>query len=227
VTFNLAAFMATCENFQANSPDIDTTVTPNAITARLSNAGDVSTRGVELDFLVRSSRNLRFSGGIALTDAQIEEFKDPATGLRSSARRGEPLPYAPKTKANVNADYRQELASLPFDIAYSLQYSFTDEQRSNIAANITAGIDTRTFQPSYTNVDASVTFSSKDARYSLVVFGKNLTDSARTSYIETNGPLGALTVPLNGLALGSSPLFRVGRDADAYYGVTFKAKLGG
>jgi iron complex outermembrane recepter protein len=227
LVFNLATFYATYENFQANSPDIDTTVTPNAITARLTNAGEISTRGVELDFAYRATQNLRFTGGLALTDAQIEEFKDPVTGLRASTRRGEPLPYAPKTKGSLAIDYRQDLASLPFDVAYSLQYAFVDEQRSNIAANIVAGIDTRTFQPAYTNVDASITFSSEDSRYSLVVFGKNLTDSERTPYIEANGPLGALTVPLNGLALGSSPLFRVGRDADAYYGITLKAKFGG
>jgi iron complex outermembrane recepter protein len=227
LTFNLAAFYANYDNFQANSPDIDTTVTPNAITARLTNAGEISTRGVELDFLFRPTSNLRFSGGIALTDAQIEEFKDPATGLRSSARRGEPLPYAPKVKGNLALDYRHDLASLPFDLAYSLQYSYIDEQRSSIPANILAGFDTRTFQPAYTNIDASVTFNSKDSRYSLTVFGKNLTDSERTPYIETNGPLGALAVPLNGLALGSTPLFRVGRDADAYYGITLKAKFGG
>jgi iron complex outermembrane recepter protein len=225
--FNLASFYAVYDNFQANSPDIDTTVTPNAITARLTNAGEVSTRGVEVDFLARPTRNLRLSGGFAFTDAQIEEFKDPATGLRASVRRGEPLPYAPKTKGSLAIDYRQDLASLPFDVAYSLQYSYTDQQRSSIPANVTTGIDTRTFQPSYTNVDASVSFSSKDGRLSVVVFGKNLTDSARTPYIETNGPLGALATPLNGLALGSSPLFRVGRDADAYYGITLKAKFGG
>jgi iron complex outermembrane recepter protein len=70
-----------------------------------------------------------------------------------------------------------------------------------------------TIQPGFDNLDASITFMSKNDRYSLALVGKNITDSVRVSFIESTGAAG----------IG----FRIPRDADAYYGITLKAKFGG
>jgi iron complex outermembrane recepter protein len=207
VVANLAWYHAEYENFQANSPDI-----LNGLTVtRLTNAGNVSTEGFELDFAVRPIAGLRISGGLALTEAQIDQFKAPVTGILSSARQGERLPFAPEVKGSVGIDYSVSPTSIPLDVVYSAQLSSTTEQRTAIP-DTAAGINPATFLPGYTNLDASITFSTRDKRYSLAVIGKNLTDSDRPAFIENTGA---------GLAA------RFPRDADSYYGVTLKAKFGG
>lgn len=207
VVANLAWYHAEYENFQANSPDI-----LNGLTVtRLTNAGNVSTEGWELDFSVRPVTGLRITGGLALTEAQIDQFKAPITGILSSARQGERLPFAPEVKGTLSVDYDVSPQNMPFDVRWSAQVSSTTEQRTAIP-DTAAGVNPATFLPGYTNVDASVTFATKDKRYSLAVVGKNLTDSDRPAFIENSG---------------AGLVARFPRDADAYYGITLKAKFGG
>ena len=204
---NMAIYQAEYENFQANSPDI-----LNGLTVtRLTNAGNVSTKGFELDFSVRPITGLRITGGLALTDAQIEEFKAPVTGILTSARKGERLPFAPEVKGSISVDYDVTPTSFPVDIRYSAQLSSTSEQRTAVP-DTAAGVNPATFLPGFTNLDASVTFTTKDGRYSLAVVGKNLTDSARPAFIENSG---------------AGFVARFPRDADNYYGITLRAKFGG
>lgn len=207
IVANLAWYQAKYENFQANSPDI----LNGLVVTRLTNAGNVSTQGWELDFSVRPISGLRISGGLALTDAQIDKFKTPGTGVLSSARQGERLPFAPEVKSTVAVDYDVRPASLPFDVRYSASLSSTGEQRTSIPDNA-AAINPATFLPGFTNLDASVTFSTKDNRYSLAIVGKNLTDSDRPAFIENSG---------------AGLVSRFPREADAYYGITLKARFGG
>lgn len=207
VVANLAWYSATYENFQANSPDI----LNDLVVTRLTNAGNISTEGWELDFAVRPITGLRISGGIALTNAQIDQFKVPVTGVLSSARQGERLPFAPEVKSNLTVDYDVRPESWPIDVRYSASVSSTTEQRTSVP-DTAAGINPGSFLPGFTNVDASVTFTTKDSRYSLAIVGKNLTDSDRPAFIENSG---------------AGLVSRFPREADTYYGVTLKAKFGG
>jgi iron complex outermembrane recepter protein len=207
VVANLAWYSATYENFQANSPD----VLNGLVVTRLTNAGNISTEGWELDFAVRPITGLRISGGLALTNAQIDEFKTPITGVLTSLRQGERLPFAPEVKSNLSVDYDVRPESWPIDVRYSASVSSTTEQRTSIP-DTAAAINPGTFLPGFTNVDASVTFTTKDSRYSLALVGKNLTDSDRPAFIENSG---------------AGLISRFPREADTYYGITLRAKFGG
>jgi iron complex outermembrane recepter protein len=207
IVANLAWYHAEYENFQANSPDI----LNNLVVSRLTNAGNVSTEGWELDFAVRPITGLRVSGGVALTEAQIDQFKAPITGVLSSARQGERLPFAPEVKGTVTVDYDVRPEGWPVDVRYSASLSSTSEQRTSIP-DTAAGVNPATFLPGFTNLDASVTFTTKSNRYSLALVGKNLTDSDRPAFIENSG---------------AGIVSRFPREADAYYGITLKAKFGG
>lgn len=209
IVANAAVYSAEYQNFQANTPDfVDTISSP---IARLTNAGDISTSGLELDFAVRPITGLRISGGLALTDAKIERYRAP-TGIITSDRAGERLAFAPEIKSTLSVDYDVSPTSLPLDVRFSAQLSSTTSQLSAIPGLVTQ-FNPATVQPGYDNVDASVTFMSKDDRYTLAIVGKNITDEPRVSFLENTGAAG----------IG----FRIPRDADAYYGITFKAKFGG
>jgi iron complex outermembrane receptor protein len=210
IVANAALFRAEFTNFQANSPDFVDAVSPPI--ARLTNAGDISTQGFELDFALRPVERLRIAGGLALTDAQIEAFRSPVTGLITTDRAGERIAFAPEVKGSVSVDYDIVPADLPFDVRLSAQLSTVSSQLSSVPGTA-AGFNPATVQPGYSNLDASVTFTTKDDRWSATVFGKNIGDTQRASFIENTGAAG----------IG----FRIPRDADALYGITLRAKLGG
>jgi iron complex outermembrane receptor protein len=204
VLLNAAVFTAEYQNFQANSPDL----LNGAPITRLTNAGTVSTSGVELDWIVRPTQNFSITGGLAYTDAQIEEFRVPG-GALSSARKGESIPFAPEWKGTIAADWRIEPTALPFNTRLNASYSYTGDQLSSLSAtapNPVPVID------AYGIIDASVTFSDKEDRLAVSLIGKNLSDESFASLIATGGPGGAV-------------LYRIPREADRYFGVSFRANF--
>lgn len=200
LVLNLAAFYAKYYNFQANNPDIVSGV----VVTRFTNAGDVSTRGVELDFLWRPVPALGISGGVAYTDARVDEFNLPPGGNPAQViPSGTPLAYAPKWKGSLAADYRLELASI--DLLFGVQGSYQSEQLSLFDANPIvrdAGII-----DGYALVDASIGVSDKDDKYRLTFHVRNLFDQSFAAAIANGGPAGAY-------------LYRIPREADRYVGVT-------
>ena len=70
LTTNLAVFHTEYENYQANFFD---SVAGQVVT-RLINAGSVTSEGVELDFALQATAQLKFSGAVAYTKARIDEF---------------------------------------------------------------------------------------------------------------------------------------------------------
>ena len=70
---NLAAWDAKYDNFQANN----FTFLNGTLITTLTNAGTVTTEGVSLDFLARPMDALALSGGIAYTDAKVDELFTP------------------------------------------------------------------------------------------------------------------------------------------------------
>jgi iron complex outermembrane receptor protein len=200
LVLNIAAFYAKYYNFQANNPDL----VEGVVVTRFTNAGDVSTRGVELDFLWRPTPALGISGGVAYTDARVDEFNLPPGGNPSQViPSGTPLAYAPKWKGSLAADYRLELDS--FDLLFGVQGSVQSEQLSLFDANPIvrdAGII-----DGYALVDASVGIGDKDDRYRLTFHARNLFDQSFAAAIANGGPAGAY-------------LYRIPREADRYVGLT-------
>lgn len=204
VVLNAALFTAEYKNFQANSPDL----LNGAPITRLTNAGTVSTSGLELDWIVRPTENFTITGGLAYTDAQIEEFR-AANGTLSSARKGERIPFAPEWKGTIAADWRIEPTNLPFNTRLNASYSYTDDQVSSLSATAPNPVP---LIEAYGIIDASVTLSDKEDRLAVSLIGKNLGDESFSSLIATGGPGGAV-------------LYRIPREADRYFGVSFRANF--
>jgi iron complex outermembrane receptor protein len=162
---NLAAFYAYYENFQANAFD----TLNGVVITRLTNAGEVSTSGFEIDWALRPVDALAITGGLAYTDAQIEKFRD-ATGALSSARAGERIALAPELKYSVGVSYDIEPANLPFNVRLNTQYAYTDEQFSDIGVDPLLRLDSTGIW------DAQITFTDKEEGIALALIGRNLTD---------------------------------------------------
>ena len=200
------------KNYQSNFP----TTVNNAVTTTIINAGDVSSRGFEVDWLFRPNRNFSVTGGISYSDAHIDRFLPPPAAQAGNALTpGTPLAFAPRFKGTLGLVYTVEPAGLPFGIELSGQASFTDKQVSLLQATNTPAqilIRNAVTIPAYEQVDLSIALVGPDKRYRIAFIVKNLFDTAYPSTIGTGGP-------------GGSILYQIPRDAQRYWGVTARVSF--
>jgi iron complex outermembrane receptor protein len=195
---NLAGYYAKYKNFQANNPDL----VAGVVVTRFTNAGDVSTRGGELDFLFRPIRDLNISGGLAYTDARVDNFKAPAGA--AVIPKGTPLGYAPKWKGSLGVDYRIRTNGFA-DITLGAQGS---TQSSQLALfDPSAAIRAAGTIGAYSLVDLNIGLVGKDDKFKLGFVAKNVFDKSFAAAITNGGP-------------GGSYRYLIPREADRYFGVT-------
>jgi iron complex outermembrane receptor protein len=201
LTLNLAAFYAQYRNFQANNPDLVAGVP----VTRFTNAGDVSTRGIEADFLLRPVKDLNISGGLAFTDAQVDAFR--AVPGQTIIPAGTPLGFAPRWKGSFGLDYRYR-TELPVDFTLAGNVSTQSSQLSLFEANPAlraAGV----IRP-YSLVDLQFGIVEKDDKFRVTFFVKNLFDQSFPAQITNSGLGGNQLIGLR---------YLIPREADRYFGV--------
>ena len=205
--FSATYFTTDIEDFQANNFDNSTGVT----ITRLTNAGDVTTEGVEVDFIWTPTDNFSLSGGAAFVDAEIDSFNcpvDPTTGLppaNCSTRSGLDVPFAPDTKYSLVANYVIPMENM--DVILNGSYVYTDEQRSTLPGN-NGTFNPVTLLPDYGVFNASAAFSFNDDQFRVTLIGKNLGDE---SYVTTYS--------------GDGFRYQIPREADRYWGVNLRANF--
>jgi len=195
-----ALFHTHYDGFQANNFDTSggTTIT------RLTNAGDVVTSGIEIDFRVRPSQAFWFSGSIAAVDAEIDKFNCPA-GETCTDRSGLDVPFSPDLKYSVIANYT--FPKRAYDIVLNSSLIYTDEQRSTLPSN-SGDYDPAALLPSYTVLNASLGLEFGGKKVSLALIGKNLTDE---KYVTTYS--------------GDGFRYQVPRESERYFGISLKTRI--
>lgn len=198
--FNAAVFKTEIEGFQANNFDNSTGVT----ITRLTNAGNVSTQGIEFDFVWQATDALTLSGGLAKIDAEIDEFFCPI-GESCTERSGLDVPFSPDLKYSLVADYIMMFDDM--DVIWNVSYVYTDEQQATLPNNI-GEFSPAVLLPDYALLNASVAFSFDDDAYRISLIAKNLTDEQFfTSYS------------------GDGFRYQAPRDADRYFGIQLRANF--
>ncbi len=181
VTANLAAFLSEFENYQANFLDN----VAGANVTRLINAGSVSTRGVEADLSARPIRHLTLGTVAAYTDAYIDQFNCPAGAPTSCNVNGQPLPFAPRWKFDLRADYLV-LLSQNFDLDVGSDYAW--QSRTQYSLNETAD----TIQDSYGLWDVNVSLVDHARQWRLTGILKNVLNKHYANVL-ADGNLGGVT----------------------------------
>lgn len=118
LTMNLALFDTRFKDFQGQFFD---PAAPPVGAFVIGNAGELRTRGVELEWASRPIRELTFSGGVSYIDAVYSDFKNAACwgtpitqpgcvgGVFDAS--GVKVPNSPKWTYNVQGRYERELAA--------------------------------------------------------------------------------------------------------------------
>lgn len=196
---NLAGYYAKYDNFQANNPD----VVAGVVVTRFTNAGSISTRGAELDVIFNPSRDVSLSGGLAYTDAKVDDFRPPVGATTGFIPSGTRLPYAPELKASLAGDWRVRTGG-PVDIGLNATASYQTEQISQFDVNPV--VREATTIDGYALVDLAVAVIDTQDRFRLAFQVKNLFDQSFAAAITSGGP-------------GGSYRYLIPREADRYFGV--------
>jgi iron complex outermembrane receptor protein len=187
---NIAIFYAEYDDYQA-----ETSLDENPDDLRpgspvLINAGEVSTKGVEIEFLAQPLDNWSLSGGFAYTDGTIEDYKEGNCSGGQIARgecpggtqdlSGGRLPQTPKWKLNLATDYTIELERAPFDLILGANLRAQDDVLYGLSQ------DPYTQQDDYAVIDLRTVLVGRDRGYRVTAFVKNVTDKNYASLIFAN-----------------------------------------
>ena len=200
LVLNIAGYYAEYQNFQANNPDL----VAGVLVTRFTNAGEVSTRGVEVDALYRPTRDLSFNGGFAYTDARVDRFRVPDNGVTTGViPTGTPLAYAPRVKANLGVNYRWR-TNWPVDFEFGAQGSYQSSQLAQFDAN--PAIRAATTIRAYSLLDLQAAIVDSKDKFRLTFIAKNVADESFAAAITSGGPFGSFR-------------YLIPREANRYFGV--------
>ncbi|NNU17026.1 TonB-dependent receptor [Parvularcula sp. ZS-1/3] len=206
--FAITAYQADIENFQANNFDNSTGVT----ITRLTNAGDVSTEGVEIDASWSPSDWLSLTAAVALNEAVIEEFNcpvDPGTGqppANCSDRSGLDLLFSPDLNYTLGANLKLPIND-DTDFIGNLTFARVDDQQS-LLPNNDGTVNPVGLLPGYDLLDAQVGVSFMEGQYTVSLIAKNILDE---SFVTTYS--------------GDGFRYQIPRDADRRFGVRFTGRF--
>jgi iron complex outermembrane receptor protein len=179
---NITAFDYLYKNLQVQTFD------PQSVSLIAANAGRLRTRGVEGDVNWRVSAipGLSLRAAAAYDDVKYEDYVGQCYSGQTIAQGcnqqlvagaytaqnydGRTPPKAPKFAGRVGGSYERELNQrmtlrLSGDVSRTSKYNFTDTLRPD------------GWQSAFTKVDASVSISGPDDRWTLALIGKNLTNA--------------------------------------------------
>ncbi len=138
------------------------------------NAADAVTRGIEFDFMVMPLEGLFVMASGAWTDAYFTSF--PQGTCQNGVDQdfcdlsGKRLQRAPEWTANASVNYVNPLFNLPFDLVMGVDILFQDD------FFLAVDQDPLEQQKAYTQFNARIGFRADDDSWSIMVFGRNLTD---------------------------------------------------
>ena len=172
----------------------------------IANAASAKTRGVELELTAIPMDRLTFNATVGYIDAKYEHFVAPIIAGPSTDNNGFPFPYTSKWTSSLGESFR---LSLPNNIGKVTLNASWDYRSDYSAANLPYPA---AHVGGFGLLDAAMKFTDDSGRYSLTLYGQNITNHQWLTSV--------LTVPG-----GVAPFFITLDSKPAVYGVTFGAKF--
>jgi iron complex outermembrane receptor protein len=150
------------------------------------NAADAKALGLDLDFAWIASDRLSLTAGLSLLDSEYRRYDALATVFNAALTgdpsvpgmspvffdaRGEPLLRAPELSLFVSAEARMPIGA--FTVPLVISYAYKDDYRFDLIADPTSK---RLAQHGYGLLSARATLTAPDERWSLSLWGSNLTN---------------------------------------------------
>ena len=172
------------DTFYSKYENLQVSIFDGVASLIVGNAASASSRGVELEGQFAATRNLTFGVSAAYLDAKYDSYvAGPCSfGLGATCNlTGRTLPYSPKFSASFNVRWEGELGG-------GWRYGLDSKLFHSSAFSTAGDLDPMVAQPAFTKVDASITLTSPNDRFSVSLLGKNLTNEV-TSHFGDDIPL--------------------------------------
>ena len=155
--FNIAAFQMDYKDLQAQRTDL------TCLCLITSNAGSARIRGVEVDATLALG-DLTLTASSSILDPKYIDYDDRAGHIYN----GNTMQRTPKFKYSVGAEYAFGLGSSSRAVTARINYTHQDK--------LYWAPDNVSYQPGYGLLDASIKIAPEEARWSVTLWGKNLTN---------------------------------------------------
>ncbi|MEM6583135.1 MAG: TonB-dependent receptor [Pseudomonadota bacterium] len=166
--------------FYADYTEVQVTLFETGGGPLTQNAGEAELKGIELELTALLTDRLMLNVASGYIDAKYTKINAPTTGIAQPV--GDKLPNTPEYTALVGAQYTAPM--MGGSLAFRLDYYYSDEIE-NDAQN-----SPFLYQDSYSTLNASITFTSPEDTWDLVVFCDNCTDERIISSGDSNFGLG-------------------------------------
>ncbi|RZJ00340.1 MAG: TonB-dependent receptor [Brevundimonas sp.] len=195
VRFNLTGFTTKYENFQARVSGIDTipgNPVPLAVLSVL-NAGELSISGFEIETAAVVTPNFTVDAQIGFLDAEYEQFADARFTATGGSRAFQDPAFSPKWTARYGAQYVFDLPG-----GGDITVGGAAKYRSRMALAVDNTLPNSTtelpgmFQDAYWLYDARAVFNDASGRYSLGVYGQNLSDEVYKTDAQEFSSIGSI-----------------------------------
>ncbi|MFC0634039.1 TonB-dependent receptor [Brevundimonas balnearis] len=177
--FNLALFTTDYQDFQARVSGVENDPVTNLPVAVLSviNAGELEIWGAEFDAVWAVTDSFTFDLQLGHLDAEYGEFNDARFTATGGSRAFQEPAFSPSWTARYGAQYVVELAN-GSDLTFGGSMRFRSRMAlavDNTAVNSTVQLPGM-FQDDYYLYDARVVWDDPTDRYTVGLYGQNLTD---------------------------------------------------
>jgi iron complex outermembrane receptor protein len=199
---NADVYSTTIKNFQAQVSDL----TSATYSSRITNAGEIKTRGVEANLMARPMSGLTLTAGAAYTHARYADFNGVQCYFgQPKIAQGGPCSAPPATPTSLDGFFNAKglsIAGVPewvYGLSAVYERSLTPDLRGFLQANwnwqsdINYAIsgDPGTIQKAYGLLGGRVGVSAPDKAWSVALYASNLLDKRYAAQI-TPSPVTAL-----------------------------------
>lgn len=173
---NVALFRSEFKNMQTSQFD-------GGVSFNVTNAGEATVQGLEVDGRWALTDNLLVRGGAAYIDFEYTDFKnsqcyfgqpDP-DGDGMCDATGQRREFTPEYQGNLGFDYTINFSN-GLKLVNTLDFIYSSDYLT------TPSLDPKFEQDAFTKINARIALSGADDRWELALIGKNLTDESIVSY---------------------------------------------
>jgi len=184
LTANLSAFHYDYKNIQITAVDL----TPIGTVQRIVNGKGIKVDGIEFETQLRPNSQLSITGSLGYLDAKYQS-EIVNLGFGNIDLRDVKKEYAPKLTGYLAADYSIPVGETGAEVVLNADVSYRSWQVTSPVANLIS------VQGKYALLNAALTYRGPDNRYSIGIFGRNLTNK----YYITTGELSGGFVAFQGV----------------------------